>query len=444
MGAVTPLGNTLVESWNALIDPNTNAKGGMTTLEEALMEHQGLTDEKILERELKMAKTLPCQVAAPVKGLEQQFNASKTARFVQFALKAGSEAVKHAKLDEWISTRSDDSTDDSEEHRIRRERIGVCVGSGMSSVREVANALHTVEAQGLRRLSPHFVPKVLSNSAAGRLSLEYGFQGPNHSASTACAAGSHAIGDAMRCIQFNDADVMLAGGAEACIDPLSMAGFCRLRALSTKFGPEEASRPFDSARDGFVMGEGAAILVLEELEHALNRGAPIFAELSGYGLSGDAFHITAPDEAGRGAERAMRMALEQAGYCGENDLSHVGYINAHATSTPKGDEIEARVINQVFYDGNQTSTNDLYVSSTKGALGHLLGAAGAIEACVTIMSLVDQQIPPTKNLDNAEDCTFEFQHVRKSKAVENMKTAMSNSFGFGGTNASLLFERFEP
>ena len=425
IGAISPLGDTLSESWSALLRNH----GGMTTLEDALTNYQGLP-EHIIERELEVAKSLPCQVAAPVKNIETD---SRTARFVQMTLDAGAEAIEQSNLKSWLGREEDD-----DESLRRSDRVGVCVGSGMSGVREISEALHLVEDKGLRRLSPHFIPKVLTNSAAGRLSLEYGFRGPNHSASTACAAGSHAIGDAMRCIQYGNADVMLAGGAEACIDPLSIAGFCRLRALSTGFQPQESSRPFDKLRDGFVMGEGAAILILEELDHAIERQAPILAELAGYGLSGDAFHITAPDTDGKGAERAMQMALAQAG-C---NASEVGYVNAHATSTPKGDEIEARVIDRVLPACQRSSSDALFVSSSKGATGHLLGAAGALEAAFTVMSLVDKTIPPTKNLDEV-DGDSDFIHAIQAEGAKDLRVAISNSFGFGGTNASLLFKRYE-
>jgi 3-oxoacyl-[acyl-carrier-protein] synthase II len=423
MGAISPLGHTLSETWKALL----SNQSGMTTLEEALVSHQSLS-EQTLERELAIAKTLPCQVAAPVKNLE---NDNRTARFVQMALVAGAEAMERSKLLHWLEGDNDETISTE-----RKERVGACIGSGMSGVREIAGAVLTIEEKGLRRLSPHFVPKVLANSAAGRLSLEYGLQGPNHAASTACAAGSHAIGDAMRCIQYGNADVMLAGGAEACIDPISMAGFCRLRALSTGFAPDESSRPFDQKRDGFVMGEGAAVLVLEELNHAKARNAPILAELTGYGLTGDAFHITAPDSDGRGAERAMRMAMGQAGV----EVSEIGYVNAHATSTPKGDEIEGRVIDRVL--PMELRDSPLFVSGTKGATGHLLGAAGALEAAFTVMTLVDKIIPPTRNLETPEgDCHFE--HVRECKEVDSIRVAVNNSFGFGGTNASLVFKTYE-
>jgi 3-oxoacyl-[acyl-carrier-protein] synthase II len=240
----------------------------------------------------------------------------------------------------------------------------------------------------------------------------------------------------MRCIQYGDADVMLAGGAEACIDPLSMAGFSRLRALSSQTDPHAASRPFDVDRDGFVMGEGSAVLVLEELEHAQRRGASILAELIGYGLTGDAYHITSPEPTGNGASRAMSMALERAG------ISNVDYINAHATSTPKGDEIEAHAINRTFgTDTEQQQREALLVSSTKGATGHLLGAAGAVEACFTIQALRDKVIPPTRNLNTVDETEQElqFSHVREVTKKEDLDVAMTNSFGFGGTNASLIF-----
>jgi 3-oxoacyl-[acyl-carrier-protein] synthase II len=422
VGIISPLGRTSAETWSAIL----RNESGMTTLEEALSKHQGLTDEA-LERELEIARALPCQVVAPVKNFESD---PRTARFVQMALSAGTEAMEQSKLKDWLGTMTD------HESGVRRERVGVCIGNGMSSVREITAGLHTVEEKGLRRLSPHFIPKVLANSASGRLSLEFGLQGPNHSASTACAAGSHAIGDAMRCIQYGNAEVMLAGGAEASIEPLGLAGFCRLRALSTGFSPDESSRPFDKARNGFVMGEGSAVLVLEELNHALEREAPILAELSGYGLCGDAFHITAPDAEGRGAARAMKMALEQAGF----DGSEIGYVNAHATSTPKGDEIEAGVIDKVL--PRRDSNEKVKVSSTKGATGHLLGAAGAIEAAITVMSLANKMVPPTKNLSDI-DGEYGFQHVIEPLPVENLRAAMSNSFGFGGTNVSLVFKSIE-
>ena len=401
---------------------------------------QNLPNE-VFDREVKLAKTLPCQVAVPVRGLEYD---ARTARFVQMALLAGQEAAADADLLSWLQGGQDvhDAGDgvDQTQLQSRRERVGTCIGSGMSSVREVATAAQAAYGRNtIRRLSPHFVPKVLSNSAAGRLSLSLSLMGPNHTASTACAAGAHAIGDAMRCIQYGDADVMLAGGAEACIDPLSMGGFCRLKALSTGFNdtPKLSSRPFDARRDGFVMGEGAAVLVLEELDHAISRGANILCEVRGYGLTGDAHHVTAPDPGGRGAAQAMRMALERA----EISPSAVDYVNAHSTSTPLGDEIEARAIDQALIRGEQSSEREanLYVSSTKGATGHLLGAAGAIEALFAAKAIVDGIIPPTANLDDVCDPDVGFKYVSGESHAHDVKVAMSNSFGFGGTNAALVF-----
>ena len=472
MGAMTPLGTTLVDSWKALQSSGRAAGNttAMTTLTEAL-QWQNLPEEQ-LAREVEVSKALPCQVAAPVKADESSSqwlrHDPRTPRFVQLTLAAGTEALQQAQL----LTTTEENSDDNDK-KISRicpslvdpTRMGVCVGSGMSGVREIVEASRTLHERGLRRLSPHFVPKVLSNSAAGRLSLQYNLQGPNHSVSTACAAGAHALGDALRCLQYGNADIMLAGGTESCIDPLSLAGFSRLKALSTNFNdsPHEASRPFDADRDGFVMGEGAAILVLEELEHAKRRGAPILAELIGYGLTGDAHHITAPASDGGGAERAMRMALAQAAAAAMSDnnavefadlANRIGYVNAHATSTPKGDDIEGRCIDRLFGGTNTTTTtrqHPLYVSSTKGATGHMLGAAGAIEAAFTVLALQHQIIPPTHNLHTIEETEQlkGFEHVLHNSPVtlretdSTMDFAMSNSFGFGGTNASIVLKRYD-
>jgi 3-oxoacyl-[acyl-carrier-protein] synthase II len=408
MGVVTPLGNTLQQSWKSLLANEC----GVTTLTEALQQ-QTWTSEELLEQQLRLAETLPCQVAAPVKGIEED---PRTTRFIQLALIAGQQAMESAQLLDFLQPDQ------------RHYRVGVSIGSGMSSVRQIIEAYKTISEKGIRKLTPHFVPKVLTNSAAGRLSIEYGLRGPNLAASTACAAGAHSIIDAKRCIQHGDADIMLAGGAEACIDVVSMAGFTRLRALSTNPNPNQASRPFDKDRDGFVMGEGAAILVLEELEHAMNRGAPILAELSGCGMTGDAHHITSPDLNGDGAKRAMQLALKRAN-------KRVQYVNAHATSTPLGDEIEAHAIDGLF------DTSKLLVSSTKGATGHLLGAAGAVEAAFAVQALVDKTIPATRNLLTiAGTEAVRFTHVQNVPVhKEDLAVVMSNSFGFGGTNASLVF-----
>jgi 3-oxoacyl-[acyl-carrier-protein] synthase II len=412
VGAITPLGGSFLESWEALL----RGESGATALETAL-QYQEAPDS-----EFELAAQLSCQVACPVRCLSS-YNAAKTARFVQMSLVAAQEAIAQASL----QTLPDD---------VNANRFGVCMGSGMSSVREIMHASNKIILEGVRKLSPHFVPKVLSNSAAGRLSIEYGLQGPNQSISTACAAGSHAIGEAFRYVQYGMAEAMLAGGAEACIDPLSMAGFSRIRALSSSFNdsPAKASRPFDVQRDGFVMGEGAVVLVLEELQHAQRREAPILAEVVGYGLTGDAFHITAPDPDGKGAQRAMELAIQDAGV----NPSRVGYVNAHATSTPKGDEIEARAIKRVLAEDGSI----IRVSSTKGATGHLLGAAGAIEAAFCIQALVKRTVPATLNLEATDESSVGLEYVRSTQRVDDLEFVMSNSFGFGGTNACLVLKRW--
>jgi 3-oxoacyl-[acyl-carrier-protein] synthase II len=416
IGAVTPLGLTMESTWAALL----NGESGIVSLVEAIGQHQDFLTDGQRDAELAACAKLSCQVAAPVKGFQSEDSSRTTSRFVQFALAAARDAMRHQHQDLLLP--------------LDPLRTGVSIGSGMSSVREITQAVETANAQGFRKLSPHFVPKVLGNSAAGRVSMEYGFQGPNLTVATACAAGSHAIGDAYMCIRHGMADAMLAGGSEACIDPLSLAGFERLRALSTRWndGPPRASRPFDNDRDGFVMGEGACILVLEELDAAIQRGhcGPL-VEIIGYGATGDAHHITAPDPHGKGATRAMEMS------CNGNAIDAVHYINAHATSTPKGDEIEVLAIQQAT---KRYGTN-VYVSSTKGATGHLLGAAGAIESGFTVQTLLEQRIPHNRNLEiftKAEGVTF-VQHEPLS--IESLEVAMNNSFGFGGTNASLLFRR---
>ena len=437
MGAVTPLGNTLVESWQALLQRDC----GITTLEEAIRE-QNIPESSLLECELEMAAKLPCRVAAPVRNVEHDH---RTNRFVQFALMAGKEALEQANL-----------LVDKELVLPTKDRIGVSIGSGMSSVREIVEAARTMqspqdqESVGRpKRLSPHFVPRVLVNSAAGRVAVEYGLSGPNLAPSTACAAGAHAIGEAARCIAHNDADVMLAGGTESSIDPLSLNGFCRLRALSSNPDPRTASRPFDAQRDGFVMGEGSAVLVLEELQHALQRQAPILAELGGYGLSGDGYHITSPDPQGKGAERAILQCLQSANHNINDDnersvIAHVDYVNAHATSTPMGDEIEARAIGRALSSLNNNNDDDddyhYSVSSTKGATGHLLGAAGAVEAAFTVLALRDGVVPPTLNLQSTDTPPAGFRHVTETLHKDNLSVALTNSFGFGGTNASILFD----
>ena len=433
IGAITPIGHDFKSTWTNLISSNFGGTTGITTLEEAMVT-QNLPSE-IFDYEIQLARKLPSQVAAPVRDVDY---CPRTTRFVQLALIAAKESLYNAGLNTWLDLDEDTNHLDENEIQNRLTRIGTCIGSGMSSVREVVSSNESVRTkQSLRRLSPHFVPKVLTNSASSRVSLEYKLQGPNLAPSTACAAGGHAIGEAMRCIQYGDADIMLAGGAEACIDPISMGGFARLKALSTNFNdhPLTASRPFHADRDGFVMGEGSCIMILEELEHAKRRNVPILCELRGYGLSGDGYHVTSPDPDGKGAERAMRMALSHASISPDS----IDYVNAHATSTPMGDEIEEQTIARVA--NSDTRERKMYVSSTKGATGHLLGAAGAIEGAFAAMAIKDGVLPPTQNLENT---SFErFQHVVGSSIKDDIQVAVSNSFGFGGTNASIVFSSID-
>jgi 3-oxoacyl-[acyl-carrier-protein] synthase II len=312
-----------------------------------------------------------------------------------------------------------------------RERAGVLIGSGIGGLDGIEQASILVHEKGPRKLSPFFIPGRLINLASGYVSIRFGFKGPNHSVVTACSTGAHAIGDASRFIALDDADVMLAGGAEAAICRIGIAGFVACRALSTSFNdsPQKASRPYDKDRDGFVMGAGAGVVMLEEYEHAKARGAKIYAEVKGYGLSGDAYHVTAPAEDGNGGLRAMRMALKRAGL----SVADVDYINAHGTSTPLGDEIELRAVERLF----GKAAGKLAMSSTKSSIGHLLGAAGAVEAIFSVLAIRDGVAPPTLNLDNPSVET-EIDLVPNRAKKMPIATALSNSFGFGGTNATLV------
>jgi len=316
----------------------------------------------------------------------------------------------------------------------QRERTGVMIGSGIGGLPGITEGAITLHERGPRRLSPFFIPSNLINLASGHVSIRYGYRGPNHAVVTACSTGAHAIGDAARLIMWDDADVMVAGGAEAAVCRLGIAGFAAARALSTGFNdePARASRPWDQKRDGFVMGEGAGIVVLEELEHAKKRGAKIYAEVIGYGMSGDAYHITAPAEDGNGAFRAMRNALKRAQLPPEK----IDYINAHGTSTPLGDEIELGAVKRLFGE----HAYKLTMSSTKSAIGHLLGAAGSVEAIFSILAMRDSVVPPTLNLENpSQGCDLDLVPLKAKERRVNY--ALSNSFGFGGTNASLIFGR---
>jgi 3-oxoacyl-[acyl-carrier-protein] synthase II len=338
--------------------------------------------------------------------------------FIVFALAAAVQAVEDSG---WLP---------SEEEA--RERTGVMIGSGIGGLPGITEGAITLAERGPRRISPYFIPANLINLASGHVSIRYGFKGPNHAVVTACSTGAHAIGDAARIIMLDDADVMICGGTEAAICRIGLAGFAAARALSTAFNddPQRASRPFDQDRDGFVMGEGAGILVLEEHEHARMRGARIYAEVIGYGMSGDAFHLTAPSEDGSGAYRSMRNALRRA----RLDPQRIDYINAHGTSTPLGDEVEVDAVKRVFGD----HAYQLSMSSTKSAIGHLLGAAGSVEAIFSILAIRDSVVPPTLNLDRpSPSCDIDL--VAKVAKEREVKYVLSNSFGFGGTNASLIF-----
>ncbi len=344
----------------------------------------------------------------------------KMDRFIQYALVAATEAVEDSG---WLP--------ESEEDRCA---TGVMIGSGIGGLHTIYEASITVSQGRARRLSPFFIPSALINLASGHVSIKYGFKGPNHAVVTACATGVHAIGDASRLIGLGDAEVMVVGGAESAVNPLGIAGFCAARALSTGFNdtPTKASRPWDKDRDGFVMGEGSGVLVLEEYEHAKKRGAKIYAEVCGYGMSGDAYHITAPAEGHEGAFRAMKAALRNGGIA----PGDIQYVNAHGTSTEVGDDLELEAVERLFGD----AANGLAMSSTKSATGHLLGAAGAVEAIFSILALRDGVAPPTLNLDNPsrESAIDRVAHTAQERKID---VALSNSFGFGGTNASILFRR---
>jgi 3-oxoacyl-[acyl-carrier-protein] synthase II len=340
--------------------------------------------------------------------------------FIIFGIDAAGQAIEDAGLTNMTEA--------------ERYRAGCSIGSGIGGLPGIASESIVLHEKGPRRVSPHFVHGRLINLISGQVSIKYGLMGPNHAVVTACSTGAHSIGDAARMIAMDDADVMLAGGAEGAICPLGIAGFAQARALSTSFNdtPEKASRPYDKDRDGFVMGEGAGVVVLEEYERAKARGAKIYAEVIGYGLSGDAYHVTAPHPEGSGAYRAMEMAMRKSGL----SLADIDYINAHGTSTPLGDELELGAVRRLF--GN--SIDSLSMSSTKSAIGHLLGGAGAVESIFCILAMRDQIVPPTLNLDNPSDGCEGVDlvpHVAKKRKV---KAVLNNSFGFGGTNASLVMK----
>ncbi|KAJ8967507.1 hypothetical protein NQ314_002822 [Rhamnusium bicolor] len=409
IGVLSPVGTGIRESWNNIIA----GKCGIEKLEGPDYEH------------------LPCKVAGFVKDKGAELDLSKyfgktelktMAPATGYALLATKQALEDANLESM--------TDEM------KQNTGVAVGMGMVDLVDVCNTYESLK-KGYHHVSPFFVPRILPNMAAGQISIKYGFRGPNHAVSTACATGAHAIGDSLRFLRNGDANIMVCGGTESCISPLSIAGFCRLRALSTSFNdePEKASRPFDKRREGFVMGEGSAILVLEELQHALKRKVRIYAEVLGYGLSGDASHLTAPRSDGTGAFLAMERAVKDA----KVNISEITYVNAHATSTPLGDAIETTAIKNLF--GNNCS--NIAVSSTKGAHGHLLGAAGNLEAAFTIKAIEEGILPPTINLETIEDNDINFVPVKSQVWQKcDKRIALKNAFGFGGTNACLCLSQF--
>ncbi|MBL8834995.1 MAG: beta-ketoacyl-ACP synthase II [Alphaproteobacteria bacterium] len=408
LGLVTPLGCGVEPTWKRLLAGQSGIRG--------------IQSFDVSDLPAKIAGQVPKGDTASGLFNADDWMAPKDQRkvdtFILYAMAAAAQAVE----DSGWKPQDDES----------RDQTGVMIGSGIGGLPSIHDTSILLKERGPRRVSPFFIPASLINLASGQVSIRYGFRGPNHAVVTACATGAHAIGDASRLIQLEDADVMIAGGTEAAVCRIGLAGFAASRALSTGFNdtPEKASRPWDVDRDGFVMGEGAGVVVLEEYEHAKKRGAKIYAEVVGYGLSGDAHHITAPAEDGSGGFRAMRAALKRAKIAPDA----IDYVNAHGTSTPLGDEIELNALKRLFGD----HAYKLSMSSTKSAIGHLLGAAGAVEAVFSILSIRDGIVPPTLNLDRpSPGCDIDLVPYKAKE--RKVRYALSNSFGFGGTNASLIF-----
>lgn len=409
LGMVSPLGGSVETTWKNILA----SKSGAATIARFDASDQA------------------CRIACEVKPADHEYGFDPGKRvdhkvqrqvdpFIVYGIDAAGQALEDAGL-----------TDMSEAERLR---AGCSIGSGIGGLPGIESESIVLHEKGPRRVSPHFVHGRLINLISGQVSIKYGLMGPNHAVVTACSTGAHSIGDAARMIAMDDADVMLAGGAESAICPLGIAGFAQARALSTNFNdqPERASRPYDVDRDGFVMGEGAGVVVLEEYERAKARGAKIYAEVIGYGLSGDAYHVTAPHPEGSGAFRAMEMAMRKSGLA----LSDIDYINAHGTSTPLGDELELGAVRRLF--GN--ALGELSMSSTKSAIGHLLGGAGAVESIFCILALRDQIVPPTLNLDNPSENCVGVDLVPHKAKERKVRAVLNNSFGFGGTNASLVMK----
>ncbi|KAK9323773.1 thiolase-like protein [Lipomyces orientalis] len=433
LGLITPLGVGVKTSWERLLQ----GKSGIVTT---------------LNRGDVTYNTIPSKVAGFVpqgpggykigEWLASEWIAPgddrRMGRYAQFTMSVAEQALQDAG---YVA-----------ETEMQKERTGICIGTGIGNIDDTYESILAFEKNGYRKVSPLMVPRMLLNMAVGFVSMKYRFKGPNHSVTTACTTGLHSIGDAARFIKFDDADVMVAGGSEACISPYSLAGFARAKSLAVDFNdnPSAASRPFDRDRNGFVMGEGAGAVVLEELNHARERGANIYAEVVGYGLSGDAHHITAPPASGDGILLSMKHAIHQAGITPKD----IGYINAHATSTPQGDAAENRAAKRLMLEGvddtvtpqfngfKKSYPHEINISSTKGAIGHLLGAAGAVETIFTVLAMKYGKLPPTINLENLEsNDEFTCNYVPNKVQDYDVKYALSNSSGFGGTNATLCFAR---
>ena len=412
LGALTPLGNTLDEFWTGLREGRSGI-GPITKFDADVKDERG-------------EYRFPTRIAGEIRNFDPlRFVDKKEARrldpYLQYAIAASVMAVQDSGLDTG---------------KVDASRFGVLIGSGIGGISTLLDSHEALLSKGPDRVSPFFIPMLIINMAAGLVSMRFGAKGPNSAVVTACATGNHAIGDAHRIIQRGDADVMIAGGAEAIIVKLTIAGFCAMKAMSTRNDePAKASRPFELSRDGFVCGEGAGIIVLELLEHAVRRDARIYAEIIGYGMAGDAHHMTAPDPEGDGAARAMTLALKDAGLA----PGDVGYINAHGTSTPYNDKFETLAIKRVFGE----HARKLAVSSTKSMTGHLLGAAGGIEAIATVLALHHGVLPPTINYETPDpDCDLDY--IPNQARKQDVEVALSNAFGFGGTNATLAFRKADP
>lgn len=406
LGAVTPLGNDIETSFRAIVEGKSGV--GMITAFDAS------------KHDARIAGTIKNFELSP--SLADKKEIRRMDFFVQFAMASAQMAIHDAGIDL---------------DKVNKERFGVLIGSGIGGLKVIEEQNQILNERGPGKVNPFLIPMLIVNMAPGHVSIKFGLKGPNSCVATACATGNHAIGDAAHIVGRGDADIMIAGGTESAITPLGLAGFCQARAVSTRNDdPERASRPFDKERDGFVMGEGCGLLILESLDHALARGARIYAEITGYGLSGDAYHMTSPPEDGNGAYRAMKMALDN----GKINPTDVDYVNAHGTSTPVGDVVETLAMKRLF--GDHATSKKLWVSSTKSMIGHLLGAAGGVEAAVCLKMMQEGVVHPTIN-QTTPDPECDLDYVPNTARKKKLKYVLSNGFGFGGVNASLLFKAFE-